>query len=190
MNLQPYKKLPFSLADGKLGGACSLATFANIFNNGSWTDAAYVSSVNNREMKGLLFSEEVLKCYIREGLHLEPAVLTQEWIPYSYLNSIITDQPQKDEAYVYLLRSRRENNKDKTNLVGHRFAILVTDESLYLIDSYYTHSYKVDEYWLKSNEKNIISIFSAEATIVGLDILFTKERQIKVFTKSELSHLL
>lgn len=182
-----YKLLPFRLSTG-YGGACSLTTFANLFNLSYYLTKGYTDLANQKEIGGLLLSEETI---ILEGLSsvlLEPAILIPSGIPTIKLLDIFDDAPDKDEVYVYLVRSIKGDLTVKDNEAkGHRFLILQTKrQELLIVDSYYDYSYKIDFI----NHINTAKPLNQHDKIVGIDILYNSDRTRKVFKRDELSHLL
>lgn len=175
-----HRRLPF-IADEKYGGACSLLTFANIFNDETFLDEWIIELSNQKSFPGLTKYEE---CFVIESqtqdIQLEPAVLIPTGISTGYIKDIFSDKPEdSNTVYVYSVTSIRSNPIDN-KAVGHRYAVLVTQEKMLLIDSSLEWSYEVDTE----------SIISKEGIIVGIDLFFDSNRQLYTFTKQTLSHLI
>lgn len=182
-----YKLLPFRLSTG-YGGACSLTTFANLFNNDYFLNPSALELANRKEiLLGLFFSEEVLELASFDVL-LEPAILIPTGVPTIKLLDLFDDAPDKDEVYVYLVRSIKGDLTVKdSEAKGHRFLILQTKrQELLIVDSYYDYSYKIDFI----NHLNTAKPLNQHDKIVGIDILYNSDRTRKVFKRDELSHLL
>lgn len=175
-----HKRLPF-ISKPEYGGACSLLTFANIFNDETFLDEWLIELSNQKSFPGLTKYEE---CFVIESqtqdIQLEPVILVQSPMLKLYLESKVFESPENDkDVFVYCVTSIRSNPVDN-KAIGHRYAVLTTKEKMLLIDSSLDWSYEVD----------IESIIHKEGGIIGVDIFFDNERQPYSFTKQTLSHLI
>ena len=185
MILKPYRELPFRLLP-EHGGACSLATFANVFNDSLFLNDFFLRQSKGGTFTGLHRFQESHFVSLTVDLNLECAILYPDGIDNKFLLELFSETPEDGTCEVFIITSSRSHETSDNLKVAHKYAIIKYYKYIILVDSVYPKSFITTN---KSSD-TIKQLISLEGKIVSIDVFVENDKSFKVFTTEELKHLL